>query len=50
MTPESTAALVEAIVKEDSGAGKTTLNIPVPDKSTVVNVLSAFSACPYLKD
>lgn len=43
-SPESTAALVDAIVKEDPETGKATLNIPVPDKSTVVNILSAFSA------
>ena len=43
-SPESTAALVDAIVKEDPETGQTSLNIPVPDKSTVVNILSAFSA------
>lgn len=43
-TPESTKALVDSIVKEDPETGQTSLNIPVPDKSTVVNILSAFSA------
>lgn len=43
-SPESTAALVDAIVKEDPDTGQTSLNIPVPNKSTVVNILSAFSA------
>ncbi|MDE7419932.1 MAG: DEAD/DEAH box helicase [Muribaculaceae bacterium] len=43
-SPESTAALVDAIVKEDPETGQASLNIPVPDKSTVVNILSAFSA------
>lgn len=43
-SPESTEALVDAIVKEDPETGQTSLNIPVPDKSTVVNILSAFSA------
>ncbi|MDE5642361.1 MAG: DEAD/DEAH box helicase [Muribaculaceae bacterium] len=43
-TPESTNALVDAIVTEDPETGRTSLNIPVPDKATVVNILSAFSA------
>lgn len=43
-SPESTNALVDAIVKEDPETGQTSLNIPIPDKSTVVNILSAFSA------
>ena len=43
-TPESTNALVDAIIKEDPETGQTSLNIPIPDKSTVVNILSAFSA------
>ena len=42
-SPESTNALVDAIVKEDPETGQASLNIPVPDKSTVVNILSAFS-------
>lgn len=41
--PESAAALADALVKEDPDTGQVTLNIPVPDKSTVVNILSAFS-------
>lgn len=43
-SPESATALVDAIVKEDPETGKTTLNIPVPDKSTVINIISAFSS------
>ena len=43
-SPESTNALVDVIVKEDPATGQTSLNIPVPDKSTVINILSAFSA------
>ena len=43
-SPESTNALVDAIVKEDPATGHTSLNIPVPDKSTVINILSDFSA------
>lgn len=43
-SPESTKALVDAIVQEDPQTGQVSLNIPVPDKSTVVNILSAFSA------
>ncbi len=43
-SPESTAALVDAIVKEDPETGQASLNIPVPNKSTIVNILSAFSA------
>lgn len=43
-SPESTKALVDAIVKEDPETGRTSLDIPVPDKSTVVNILTAFSA------
>lgn len=43
-SPESTKALVDAIVREDPLTGQASLSIPVPDKSTVVNILSAFSA------
>lgn len=43
-TPESTQALVDALVTEDPQTGKTTLSLPVPDKKTVVNLLSAFAA------
>lgn len=43
-SPESTSALVDAIVKEDPETGQTSINIPVPDKTTVINILSAFSA------
>ena len=42
--PDGPAALAEALVKEDPDTGQASLNIPVPDKSTVVNLLSAFSA------
>lgn len=42
--PESARAMADAIVREDPVTGSTSLNIPVPDKTTVVNLLSAFSA------
>lgn len=42
-TPESTQALVDALVREDPETGHTTLSIPVPDKSTVATLLSALS-------
>lgn len=41
--PESVQTFVDALVKEDPETGQTTLNIPVPDKNTVVTILSAFS-------
>lgn len=41
--PEGAAVVADALVKEDPTTGETTLNIPVPDKATVVNILSAFS-------
>lgn len=43
-TPETTEALVDALVSEDPETGKASLTIPVPDKTTVANILSAFSA------
>lgn len=42
--PESTKALVDALVTEDPETGKATLSIPVPDKSTVANMLSALGS------
>ena len=42
-TPEGAGIIADAIVKEDPATGETSLNIPVPDKATVVNILSAFS-------
>lgn len=42
--PDSVKVLADTLVKEDPDTGQTSLNIPVPDKSTVVNILSAFSA------
>ena len=41
-TPEGTAKLVDSIVKENKETGETTLNIPVPDKNTVSNMLNLF--------
>ncbi len=41
--PGAAEALAEALVKEDPETGQTTLNIPVPDKSTVVNIFAALS-------
>lgn len=43
-TPQGAETLAEALVKEDPVTGHTSLNIPVPDKASVVNILSAFSA------
>ncbi len=42
--PEGARTLADVLVKEDPETGQASLNIPVPDKSTVVNILSAFSA------
>ncbi len=42
--PDSAKSLVDALVSEDPDTGRASLNIPVPDKATVVNILSAFSA------
>ncbi len=39
-SPEKTKALVESVVKTDPNTGATSLQIPVPDKSTVTNILS----------
>jgi len=41
--PESVQTLADALVKEDPTTGQTTLNIPVPNKNTVTNLLSALS-------
>ncbi|MCM1519485.1 MAG: SNF2-related protein [Lachnoclostridium sp.] len=41
--PGAAQALADALVKEDPATGQSTLNIPVPDKNTVVNILSAFA-------
>lgn len=38
-SPEATEALVNTIVKKDEATGQTTINIPVPDKDSVRNVL-----------
>lgn len=43
-TPEGPNALADALVKEDPATGQTTLDIPVPDKATVVNIFSAFAS------
>lgn len=41
-SPEETTKLLDSIVKEDKDTGETSLNIPVPDKETVANILSMF--------
>jgi hypothetical protein len=41
-SPESTKNLVESIVSEDKETGKTTLNIPVESKESVMNILQLF--------
>lgn len=38
-SPESTEQLLDSIVTTDEKTGKTSLNIPVPDKDSVRNVL-----------
>ena len=42
--PEGVESLTEALVKEDPETGQTSINIPVENKATVANLLSAFSA------
>lgn len=42
--PEGAGMIADALVKEDPATGETSLNIPVSDKATVVNILSAFSS------
>lgn len=42
-SPEKTRALVDAIVKEDVSTGQVSINIPVPDKSTVQNIFAGLS-------
>lgn len=41
--PEGAEMIADALLKEDPATGETSLNIPVPDKTTVVSILSAFS-------
>lgn len=41
--PDGAGMIADALVKEDPATGETSLNIPVSDKTTVVNILSAFS-------
>lgn len=41
--PQGAGMIADALVKEDPATGETIINIPVPDKATVVNILSAFS-------
>lgn len=41
--PEGAEMIADALVKEDPATGETSLNIPVPDKTTVVSILSTFS-------
>lgn len=42
--PQGARALADALVKEDAETGQASINIPVADKATVVNILSAFAA------
>lgn len=42
--PDSARAVADALVKEGPETGAATLNIPVPDKATVVNIFTALSA------
>ena len=39
-SPEKTAELVNTIVKHDEATGKTSINIPVPDKDSVQSLLT----------
>ena len=42
-SPEATRQLVDSLVETDKQTGQTTLRIPVPNKETVQNILSAFA-------
>ncbi len=42
-TPEKTVQLVNTIVKHDSATGQTSINIPVPDKSTVQAIFTGLA-------
>ncbi|MCM1163230.1 MAG: hypothetical protein NC339_03140 [Muribaculaceae bacterium] len=42
--PEGAKNLVEALVKEDPETGKASLNIPLPDKDTIVNLFSSIAS------
>lgn len=41
--PEGAKNLADALVKEDAATGQTSINIPVPDKNTIINLFSAFA-------
>lgn len=41
--PEGAKNLADALVKEDPVTGKASLNIPVPDKDTIVNLFSSIA-------
>lgn len=41
--PGKAQAIADALVKEDPATGTATLNIPVPDKTTVVNILTTLA-------
>ena len=43
-SPEDTKKLVDELVNEDAETGETTLNIPVPDKSTVLTLFTALGS------
>lgn len=41
--PEGAKTLTDALVKEDPATGKTSLNIPVPDKKTIENLFTSLA-------
>ena len=41
--PQGAKNLADALVKQDPETGQTTLNIPVPDKDTIVNIFSSIA-------
>lgn len=42
--PEGAQSLADALVKEDPATGKASLNIPVPNKETIVNLFSSIAS------
>ena len=42
-SPEATKQLIDSIVKTDPQSGRTSLNIPVPSKEAVEQILNIFS-------
>lgn len=41
-SPEKTAELVDTLVKEDKETGRTSIEIPVPDKESVTRMFQLF--------